>query len=56
MIHLRYEKLPSEMTIASDIATIDNDIYAKSTIPYLCAGEVLFNRGEESRASQILNF
>jgi len=37
MIHLRYEKLPTEMSSASDTCTIDNDVYAKATLPYLAA-------------------
>jgi len=56
MIHLRYEKLPTVMSDASDTCTIDNDIYALWTIPYLAASEVLYNRWEESRAAELLNF
>jgi len=56
MIHLRYEKLPTEMSSASDTCTIDNDVYAKATLPYLAAWEILFNRWEEQRAAEVLNF
>lgn len=56
MIHLRYEKIPTELSDTDDTATIDNDIYAKWTIPYLAAWEMLFNRWEENRAWAILNF
>ena len=44
------------MSSSSDNATIDNDIYAQTTIPYIAVGEMLFNRGEEQRAADILNF
>lgn len=53
---LRYEKIPTEMSATTDTATIDNDIRAKATIPYLAIGELLFNRGEEKRGGEILNF
>lgn len=56
ILKLRYEKAPTEMTASTDTATIDNDIYAKSTIPYLAVWEMLFNRNEEQRAWEILNF
>ena len=43
-IRFRYEKNPTEMTDNSSVCTIDNDIYAKTTIPYLAVGEMLYNR------------
>jgi len=55
MIRLRYEKQPTTLATGID-ATIDNDIYAKTTIPYLAVWEMLYNRGEEWRAAEILNF
>jgi len=55
-IHLRYTKLPTEMTAITDTVTIPNDLYAKMTIPYIAVWELLYNRWEESRASEILNF
>lgn len=55
-ILFRYEKIATEMTATTDTATIDNDIYAKTTIPYIAAWEMLFNRWEEARAKEILNF
>jgi hypothetical protein len=42
------------ITIGST-TTIPED-YAESTIPYLAIGELLYNRGEESRAGELLNF
>lgn len=53
---LHYEKLPETLVNWTDEATIPNDVYAKNTIAYLATGEVLFNRGEEWRASQLLTF
>jgi len=46
MIKIRYEKLPATMTAIVD-ATISNDVYCKSVLPYLAVGEVMYNRGEE---------
>lgn len=54
-IHLRYEKKATTMTAWADTTTIPDD-YAQSTIPYLAIGEMLYNRGEESRAAEIINF
>lgn len=54
-IHLRYEKIATEMTASGSLATIP-DAYSKATIPYLAIGEMLYNRWEEERASSILNF
>lgn len=56
MIHLRYEKLPTTLTLATDTATIANDIYAKTTIPYLAVWEFLFNRDEWGKGAELLNF
>jgi len=47
VMRMRYEKLPTTMTAITDTATISNDIYAKTTIPYLAVAEMLYNRGEE---------
>lgn len=56
IIHLRYEKVPTYMTATTDTTTIDSDIYAKTTIPYLAVAEMFFNRWEEDRAARIFNF
>ena len=56
IIRFRYEKQATEMTSASSVCEIPNDIYAKTTIPYLAVAEMLYNRGEESRAAEIINF
>jgi hypothetical protein len=55
-IRVRYEKLPTQMTTGASTATITNDIFAQTTIPYYAVGEMLYNRGEESRAWEIINF
>lgn len=54
-IHLRYEKLATEMTVSWSLATIP-DAYSKATIPYLAIGEMLYNRWEEWRGAELLNF
>jgi len=56
MIKLRYERIPTELTTVSSTVIIPIDAYAKSTIPFLAVGEMLFNRGEEKRAGELLNF
>ena len=53
-IHLRYHRMAPMMTNTVD-CTIDNDIYAKATIPYLAVAEMLFNRWEEKRAGDLYN-
>lgn len=54
-IHMRYEKNPATMTTIVD-CSIDNDVYAKAVIPYFAIGELLYNRGEERRGADLLNF
>lgn len=56
MFCLQYDRVPTELSSASDTATIDNDTWAKSSIPYLAGGEMLFNRGEGDAAINLLNF
>lgn len=55
IIRFRYEKLPASMTAVVDCA-IPNDIYAQTTVPYLAVAEMLYNRWEEGRAAEIINF
>jgi len=52
---MRYEKNPSTMTTSVD-CSIDNDVYAKAVWPYIAIGELFYNRGEEQRAADLLNF
>ncbi len=54
-IHLRYEKKATKLVNSTDIPTIPED-YAESTIPYLAIGELFYNRGEESRGAELINF
>lgn len=55
-VRLRYERIPLPMVDADDICVIPNDIYAKNTIPYYAVGETMYNRWEESRAAEVINF
>lgn len=55
-LRFRYEKLPTDLTDDTDATIIDIDTYAKGTIPYIAIWETFFNRWEEARAVQILNF
>lgn len=52
----RYEKMPATMVATTDECFIPNMTYAKATIPYLAIGEMLYNRWEEWRASNLINF
>ena len=52
----RYEKLPTTMTDTTDECFIPNETYAKATIPYLAVWEIMYNRWEEWRAAQLINF
>jgi len=54
-IWMRYVKVPAEMTTLVG-CSFDNDLYAKTTIPYLAVAEMLYNRGEEDRAGQLYAF
>ena len=56
IIKLRYKKTPTVMTLSTSTCTIDKDIYARTTIPYLAVAEMMFNRGEEARGAEIINF
>lgn len=55
-ILLRYEKKPPALSDNADEVVVPDDEWALNTIPYLAVWEMLFNRGEESRASQLLTF
>jgi hypothetical protein len=55
-IHLRYEKIPTVMSAITDTSIITNDQYAIMTVPYIAVWELLYNRWEEQRAAEILNF
>lgn len=54
-IQMRYEKLAPTMT-SSVWPIIDNDTYAKMCIPPLAVWNMLYNRWEEGRAAQVLQY
>ena len=58
MIKLRYEKLMPAMTKTWTPVncSIDNDLYALTTLPYGAVGEMMMNRWEEARWSQLIQF
>lgn len=55
-IRLRYERIPAPMENSEDVCVIPNDIYAKNVIPYLAVWEVMYNRWEEERGAQVINY
>jgi hypothetical protein len=55
-ILLRYERKPETMVNSTDEVIIDNDEFALATIPYIAVWEMLYNRGEEQRWAELLNF
>ena len=56
IIHLRYEKTPPTLTDATDEVIIPNDTHARTILPQYAIGQMLFYRGEEKRAADIINF
>lgn len=54
MIRLRYMKKPPVMVASTDETMIDDETDAKGTVPYLAVGELLYNRGEESRGAELI--
>lgn len=56
IIHLRYEKLPTTLDETTDQVIIPNDTHAKNILPQYAVWQMLFYRGEEERAANILNF
>lgn len=56
LIRFRYEKQPPLLVAGTDTSIISKDIYARSTVPYLAVWEMLFNRWEEQRGGEIINF
>jgi len=53
-IHLRYEKLWATMTDVVDSA-IPNDVYARTTIPYIAVADMMYERWEEARWDKVYN-
>lgn len=56
IVQVRYEALPVPMSAWTDITIIDNDLYAKTTIPFLSVWTLLFFRWEEQRGSELMSF
>jgi len=54
-IRFEYQKLPTTMTLTSDLVTIP-DTYCLNTIPYIAVSEFLFNRGEPDIWIELNNF
>lgn len=55
-LKLRYERIPTIMVAPQDICAIPNDVYAMSVIPYLAVWETMYNRWEEQRWAEVINF
>ena len=55
-IRLRYERIPAPMENSEDLCVIPNDVYAKNVIPYLAVWETMYNRWEEQRWAEVINF
>lgn len=55
-LRLRYESMPTPMVNANDVCMIPNDVYAMSVIPYLAVWETMYNRWEETRWAEVINF
>lgn len=52
-IHLMYEKQPATITSVVDASIPDT--FASFIIPQIAVAEILYERGEEERASRLLN-
>lgn len=55
-VRLRYERIPNVMVDANDLCVIPDDLYAMSVIPYLAVWEIMYNRWEEQRWAEVINF
>jgi hypothetical protein len=44
------------MESETDVCVIPNDVYAKNVIPYLAVWETMYNRWEEGRWAEVINF
>lgn len=54
--HFRYVKKPARMVDPEDKVTIDQDEYSHLILWYFAVGEMLYNRGEESRGAELISF
>lgn len=56
MLRLRYECKPNILKAEEDICIIPDDVYAITTVPYLAVGETMYNRWEEQRGAEVINW
>lgn len=56
MLRLRYEKKPNILVAEDDICIIPDDVYAITTVPYLAVWETMYNRWEEQRGAEVINW
>lgn len=56
MVRLRYEMTPPIMISEEDVCIIPDDVYAIGVIPYLAVGETMYNRWEEQRGAEVINW
>ena len=56
VLRLRYECLPVPLVNPEDECVIPNDTYAMNVIPYLAVWETMYNRWEEQRGAEVINW
>lgn len=56
VLRLRYECKPNILINADDVCIIPDDVYAITTVPYLAVGETMYNRWEEQRGAEVINW
>lgn len=55
-LRLRYEMKPPIMVDGNDVCIIPDDVYAITVIPYLAVWETMYNRWEEQRGAEVINW
>jgi hypothetical protein len=55
-LRLRYERKPDYMINPEDECVIPDDTYAMNVIPYLAVWETMYNRWEEQRGAEVINW
>lgn len=56
ILRLRYECKPNILINSDDVCIIPDDVYASTTVPYLAVGETMYNRWEEQRGAEVINW
>ena len=56
ILRLRYECKPNILINPTDEVIIPDDVYANTKIPYLAVGETMYNRWEEQRWAEVINW